>query len=648
MSAPWELSILDDLGNVVFHRRGDKRALNDASAHDEADYGSIARRLACDHHTEHELSRGIEAVLKGELKHFEADIRQPGDSGKSPSRLWAEVLDPSSGNVLVTLKPRPTDGLTPNRSREILDGQRLKKGSLSDLLTGALNALPEPTVIIEGSRIVYANEAMRRVTGSREVDAWLGTAITELVHSEDHDYLEALLDGARLDQGTTATCRVRLSHTHMPGASIALQAIPVEADGPECFVLMGMDMMRRDTIAARLMQMDRMVSIGTLAGGLGHEINNPLTFVGGNIDLAIQSMTRLKLSLEQQHRGDIACDEPMPWTEIERAFHDIDACLDDARDGTRRVRDIVSHLKGFSTDAQIAPRPESICDAIESALQLVLRDVDDRATVIRDLKPVPLVMARGSLLRQLLMNLLMNAVQAISPGRPEHHKIVVRTFARGERVIVEVQDSGVGIPETIISRIFDPFFTTRPVGEGTGIGLAICQDIVMKMRGDLIVESVVGKGSTFRVILPAHQSTGAASEHTTHEGSRRQWGRILVIDDEPLVGRLIDRSLRERYDVTLECRAKDALARLDRGERFDAILCDVLMLEMSGIDVYRSLQTHHPDLLDHLIFITGGVFTSETASFIEKTGRPRLQKPFDFNALHDVVCEIMLHSQRAS
>jgi CheY-like chemotaxis protein len=248
---------------------------------------------------------------------------------------------------------------------------------------------------------------------------------------------------------------------------------------------------------------------------------------------------------------------------------------------------------------------------------------------------LPLATGTSSRLGQVFLNLLVNAAQAIPEGRFDANEILVRAYAVPDagQVVVEITDSGDGIPRAVVGRIFDPFFTTKPVGLGTGLGLSISHEIVRAVGGTITVESTVGVGSTFRVALPIATASEAHREpyfaRDTEGGAH-----VLVIDDEHAVGRSIALLLSPDYDVTHVTCAEDPLARISAGERYDAIVCDIMMPEMTGIDFYEQLS---PELRSRILFLTGGAFTPGAREFLVSATRPHLDKPFSEHDLRQAI-----------
>jgi CheY-like chemotaxis protein len=204
--------------------------------------------------------------------------------------------------------------------------------------------------------------------------------------------------------------------------------------------------------------------------------------------------------------------------------------------------------------------------------------------------------------------------------------------------VIEVRDTGAGIPDEIRGRLFDPFFTTKPVGEGTGLGLAICHGIVTTYGGELTVDSAPGRGTTFRVALPpavAPPVVDVAPVSSTQTAGAR--ARILVVDDDAGVGEAVRESLAREHTVVAVTSAADALDLLARGERYELILCDLMMPSMTGMDLHELLHTMVPAQAERMTFMTGGAFTPRARSFLASHPNARLEKPFDPSTLRSFV-----------
>jgi CheY-like chemotaxis protein len=224
-------------------------------------------------------------------------------------------------------------------------------------------------------------------------------------------------------------------------------------------------------------------------------------------------------------------------------------------------------------------------------------------------------------------------------------RVVGRTDATGNAV-VEVHDSGCGIPAENLDRIFEPFFTTKPIGEGTGLGLAICHGIISSLGGTLSVQSEVGKGTVFRVVLPVAKSEGASLPAAPRVVPRPPMrGRVLIIDDEKDLTDVTADGLHSLHDVRATQDAREALEWISAGEQFDLILCDMMMPLMTGMEFYTRLAAVAPRQADRIVFMTGGAFTPRAREFLARLPNLRLEKPFD---LGHILAMVSAHLQQSS
>jgi two-component system cell cycle sensor histidine kinase/response regulator CckA len=257
--------------------------------------------------------------------------------------------------------------------------------------------------------------------------------------------------------------------------------------------------------------------------------------------------------------------------------------------------------------------------------------IRQRALVVREYGALPPVLADETRLGQVFLNLLVNAAQAIPEGTPDQHRIVLRTHAGpGGEAIVEVEDTGAGIEQWKLERIFEPFWTDKPVGVGTGLGLSIVHGIVTGMGGEISVRSEPGRGSTFRVVLPARprpeEAAQAAAPVQPDVGARRP--RILLIDDEPNLGVTLATGLRDHADLVSVRSGHDGIRVLLGDSGFDLILCDLMMPDLTGMDVFEEIVRQRPALRQRFVFTTGGAVTDRARAFIERMPDHRLDKPF--------------------
>jgi CheY-like chemotaxis protein/two-component sensor histidine kinase len=303
----------------------------------------------------------------------------------------------------------------------------------------------------------------------------------------------------------------------------------------------------------------------------------------------------------------------------------------------QRIARIVADLSGFARPVARTANCADVRRSLAWAVRTTSHELRQRARVVTDVAEVPAVALDETRLGQVLVNLLVNAAHAIAEGAPERNTVTVsgRLGASGCEVVIEVRDTGSGMPASVRERVFEPFFTTKPVGEGTGLGLSVCHGIVRSAGGTLEVESTVGVGSVFRLSLPVAEPS--APSVAPDGAASRLRARVLAIDDEKLVLHTISRCLAPHHEVTCLTNASDALERIERGDTFDLILLDLSMPGMTGMEFYNLRQQRKPETCRHIVFLSGGATTPRVAEFLASAPNARLDKPFSLVALRALV-----------
>jgi signal transduction histidine kinase/ActR/RegA family two-component response regulator len=378
----------------------------------------------------------------------------------------------------------------------------------------------------------------------------------------------------------------------------------------------------------RLLHAERLAAMGQLAAGVAHEVNNPAAFVTANLCLVQELLETSLWGLEE------APDQ----TELRSRLQE---CVEVTREnlqGLGRISAIVKDLRRFSRIERDTVEWVHVNEAVNAACNLVYNQIRHRAQLVKELDRVPSIPADRHKLTQVLMNLLMNAAQAI-PEYATGKFIRVRTERRADEIEISVIDSGRGIPPEMKDQIFDPFFTTKGHEQGTGLGLALCADIVRQHGGRIEVDSEVGVGSCFRVILPVE--TGLVPRERIAERKEPvapvRKGRILVVDDEPLLLKAFRRSLARSHEVVTVDSGRAALDLLRRDAAFDAVVCDLMMPEIDGIEVHRWARRHAPALSRRFIFCSGGAFTHRAGAFCDNVDLPVLEKPVSTRDLEHAI-----------
>jgi two-component system, cell cycle sensor histidine kinase and response regulator CckA len=551
--------------------------------------------------------------------------------------------------------------------RETIERERLEALAKSQArYKGLLEVAFEGLVELRDDCIVALNPGFIEITGRTESEL-LGRELSAVLTFETPD--EAA--DRHSSRSSLTTFRQRPGTREASGKRPTGEVFHVElvsrtlatARGPVDYVAVR-DITARRQAALQLSIAHRAVALGTLSAGIAHEINNPLSWM----------MTNLQMAQDELRRG---AHDGRRTPDQDALLH----TLDDALQGGRRVMAIVRDLKTMSregSDAGVA----DVHAALDLACRIANRQIEAKARLVRDYGHVPPVRGSAARLGQVFLNLLTNAVQAIPEGQRDVHRITLRTRIRRDEVEVIVRDTGRGIPPHVLPHIFDPFYTTK-TKEGTGLGLSITRSVVDGMGGTIAVESREGDGATFILrLLVAERSAGAGEDAIAAAGApprarhdapaaapQREEGsvvalteheassphptptsiavvrpavvpaapriRVLIIDDEPLLGKSLRRALGE-HDVTF---TEDPVRALELCEQtdYDAIVCDLMMPMIGGEGVYEHLREHAPDLAARMIFMTGGAFTAGAQRFLNEVPNLKLTKPFSPDDLRRAV-----------
>jgi PAS domain S-box-containing protein len=488
-------------------------------------------------------------------------------------------------------------------------------------------------------RVQFMNDVAERLTGWSEQEA-VGRQLDEIVRITDGDHVdvESLVGKALADRTVQVAPADRrlLARDGALACTIDDAAAPIIADGTLLgAVLVFRDVTEQQRMRDQVVLSERLASLGTLAAGMCHEINNPLTFIIANAHFLETAIESWQTQLRNQGSFELA---DRTWKARE--------ALDDLREGAERIRRIVADLSVFGRPFDEPSPAVDVRDSIAWALRVSATQMRTRARVVNDVEPVPPVRASETRLAQVVINLLINAAHAISEGDAEHNTIRVSTATDDQnRVLIRVQDSGGGIPPHVLPRIFEPFFTTKHPGVGSGLGLSICHGIVESFGGEIRVQSTLGEGTTFEVALPPAPLVSVPPPEGASEQAAARTGRVLIVDDEPNVLRAVEALLLDQHDVVAVEDARAALTVILRGDHFDVVLCDVVMPGFNGMDLYERVAQFDAALAGRFVFVTGGAFTPRTTTFLAAVPNARIEKPFDPPLLRALLQRMIAASQ---
>lgn len=482
---------------------------------------------------------------------------------------------------------------------ELVDAQREAAAATEGFRT-LVEAMMELVVVHREGVVRYANPVALALFGQPESNV-VGVPFAEFVRAEDRPVIDRLASDGR--------GRAEVGFLSEGGvvALVELSDVPGTWCGEPVRVAIGRDVSARRRMDARLRDSERLAAVGMLASGVAHEIKNPLTFVLG------QGQALLAAASE-------------PATQ---------ARLRDLVDAAERIEEIVAGVSALARPEADSPSSADVEGAVDRALLLVGARLRDRAEVRRERGGVPHVVGSERRLVQVLVNLLVNAGQALGAG-PTMGTITVTTTREAGMVELRVRDSGPGVPVEMASRLFDPFVTTKPEGEGTGLGLWVCRSILAELGGSLELLNPGERGACFAVRLPvaddaptlpprAASPAGARPRAAPRPADVRK-PRLLLVDDERLISDLLVDGLSGSFDVVATDGVDAALTLVAAGPAFDLILCDLIMPMGGGARLFDELNRR--GVRPPMVFMSGGAATPESRHFLERERLTPIEKPF--------------------
>jgi two-component system NtrC family sensor kinase len=384
------------------------------------------------------------------------------------------------------------------------------------------------------------------------------------------------------------------------------------AHGDEAMrVLVFLDRTERRRLQEQLIQSEKMSAVGQLVAGVAHDLNHPLASVLGFADFLLES-------------PDVPGNLREPIRVIQQE--------------SLRAATIVRNLLGFARKQGHRRHPAAIAPLLDATLvllrnQLMADGVETHVEIESDLPELNL---NTNQIQQVFVNLINNASQAIaSTGQPG--QIFIRVRLGMNSVIIEFADNGPGVPQELANWVFEPFFTTKPEGQGTGLGLNICQGIVKEHGGRITLTTAPGEGATFAVELPLLDEAVEESASTDADPDHTASFKVLLIDDEPHILHYL-RTTLEAWGHSVSA-APDGLVGLEMAAtgNYDLIISDLRMPRLGGREFYEKLMSKNPAMAQHVVFSTGDTVRGDTLEFLEREDRPYLSKPFSLAELRNLL-----------
>jgi two-component system NtrC family sensor kinase len=489
-----------------------------------------------------------------------------------------------------------------------------------------ISSIPSALAVLKGHQrlVVSMNPACLKAFGltSDEVE---GRPVREVLPLAELDRtILEIIEGGK--PGRQAEMRYTPSDRAERWFVVSVTPLPTEAEAEIEALLILNDVTEQKQQQEQLQETSRLASVGQLAAGVSHEINNPLTAVLGF------SLLALNADLSREVRSDIE----RVHTQAERA--------------SKIVQNLLAFARKHEPDRQYL----HVATVLDRALELKSYDFRTNNIEVSREWPtdLPATLLDEHQMVQVILNILTNAEQAMVMSRGKG-RLHVRSFRERDNIRISISDDGPGISPECLKRVFEPFFTTKEVGKGTGLGLSICYGLVEQHGGHLWGESHPGNGTTFHIEIPIvgpEKNPETAEKGTTEiagiKAKRLATKHLMVVDDEPDIRDLLARSLElERYTVDLAENGQEAWRKL-QGRPYDCIVMDLKMSGMSGPELYRLMEESLPELAKKVIFMTGDKMSPDTSEFISSVDNLTMAKPFTMKELQLQIRTLLQDSKR--
>ncbi|HEX5058817.1 MAG TPA: ATP-binding protein [Kofleriaceae bacterium] len=551
-----------------------------------------------------------------------ASIARPTGAGAPPTSHELVIQRPDGQQIPISLastRMQTAIGMLSfgyfrdvSRERDAVEALRSSEARFRLLVEAA----PDGVVILRRGDIAFINPRATQMLGLEKGEDPIGRSIASFLMPADAALATQRITAMLRDGVEFPPSEYSLRES---ARVVEIKSIVCEWEGGPGVLAFARDVTERRAIQRRLVESDRLAALGTLAAGVAHEINNPLTYA--------------RLSAQRIERIIDTLDVPTA------ALATLHGHLGDINHAISRIASITQSLRTFVSRDDDAPGPVDMSMVLARSLKMVDNELRHVARLVYTPASLPPVTGNASRLEQVFVNVLINAIKALPPNPPTPHEIRVAVEHSGARVTIAITDTGIGIPPALLSRIFDPFFTTRDVGHGMGLGLSVSKTIIEKLGGEIAVESTENVGTTVRVHLPTHRASSpvvAAAVATAVPNLPRL--RVLVVDDEPMICASLERMLRKEHDVSVAASGPEALGAVATTP-FDVILCDVMMPGMNGDEVFHTLANRHPGFERRIVFMSGGTIGSDVLRLLDGLPNERIAKPFTVDQVLGVIAQ---------
>jgi len=476
----------------------------------------------------------------------------------------------------------------------------------------------EAICVVQDGMFKFVNPKTTEISGYSNEEL-MSMHFADLIHPDDRGMVLEYHLRSLSDEGVPGAYPIRIFDKCGNTKWVQISSVLIIWEGRPATLNFLSDITERKLAEEQVVTTSKLASIGELAAGVAHEINNPLTSIMGYAQLLL----------------DVQDITP----EIKRDLRTI-------HEESQRMARIVQNLLRFARRYKAEKSHVDINDLIQRTLELRSYELKTSNIVVstKFAPDLPKILADYNQIQQVILNIVTNAEQAML-GSKRKGKITITTGIAENNVQIRIADNGPGIAPENVGKVFEPFFTTKEAGSGSGLGLSVCHGIIAEHGGNVYAESLFGKGTTFIIDLPVlaegqtdiEKEAVGGREHKLPE--QEVTGSILIVEDETFTSDLISRVLSERgHRSEAVPDGKAALKKLEEN-LYDICLLDLKMPEMSGIELYGIIKKRYPKLAKRVVFATGDIVAIETQEFLVSTGRKYLAKPFDYRELIEVIEE---------
>jgi PAS domain S-box-containing protein len=529
-----------------------------------------------------------------------------GAGPRVPVRFAATSLDDDTDRYVIELLDVESTSRNISASREI--EERFER---------IVETLASSVWILRNRRIIYGNPASSELL-SVERSHLIGIDFIEFCLPEDiPSFLENL---GRTEQGQSVPAvEYRIVTRDGRQLIVEFSSVALDYDGGLAVLSFGRDVTMRKQIEKSRLQADRLSALGLLTGGMAHALNNPLTYVVLNLDHVLGRLDDL--------------------TNDAKGLDDILARLEEAKEGAERMATIVKRMRSFARTDESTTKRLDLRSVLESVVELIGHEVRHRGKLTSHFEDVPQVIANESKLEQVFLGLLLFAAQVLPDDLPSRPSVRINLAVDERRfAVLEIVCEGCLLDTNTVEKLFDPF-ANHENNPNEGFGLSVCKSLVEQLGGRLTAEPLIGTGLLLRTTIPCVSLSRPPETQVTSAPPssvpRLRCGRtkILLIDDDPNVGKALHRLLEGEHDVTCLESPQAALQELLADSNYDLIFCDLMMPVLNGMDLFEVLRYNRPGYERKIVFMTGDVYNPTVAQFLSQVPNQRIEKPFNLQVI---------------